>query len=99
MRKDSVQIAVWCLLLLTTLSVFIGIAHAQENPEPKPKTASQLWEDYQDASINANTGADNYNTHVRAAKEARDNLNNNKKTFSESTKSTLTDLFLNTQRR
>lgn len=86
MRKDSVQIAVWCLLLLTTLSVFVRVAHAQ-------KTASQLWDDYQDASINANTAADNYNVQVDAASDVKEKLAANKKTLKASTKSTLTNLF------
>ena len=77
MRRSKCHIAVWCFLLLTVACV---CASAQ-------KTADDLWEDYRDANQNASAASNNYNTQVRAAKEASQNLDKNKKTFLDMVKS------------
>lgn len=86
MRKDTVQIAMWCLVLFTALSVFVGVAHAQ-------KIADQLYVAYIAANSNANAASNNYNTAVRAATDVSNQLAANKKTLSASTTSLLTSLF------
>ena len=82
MRTFYFHTVVWCLLLLTVACVCA-----------EDKTADKLWEDYRDVSQNANTASDNYHTQVRAAKEASRNLKANKKTFTDSTKSTIQNVF------
>ena len=87
MRNCYVPIAVWCLVLLTALSVFVGVAHAQQ-------TADDLWDAYDYADDHADAAAINYNTAVDAANDINKQLSGNKKTMDAATKSTLQNVFV-----
>ena len=84
MQKGYVQFAMFCFFLVTTASVFAE----------KEKTAADLWDDYQDASINANTAATKYGNKVDAATEVKKDIENDDKTLSDATQETLKNLFV-----
>ncbi|MDE0423983.1 MAG: hypothetical protein OXN25_03825 [Candidatus Poribacteria bacterium] len=93
MRKCFVQVFMCCLLLM---SVFVCVIDGEEkqSSQPAPKTAKDYWDDYRDANQNAMAASINYNTQVDAADDVSENLAANKKTVSDSTKTTLQNLFI-----